>query len=102
MGRKSLLKCKNDVYSVFQSSLLLAYHIYLGLCIRNCLYSLSFGLRPSLVEESEGGNAGLLRCGKSTTWEGGVRMPAIAWWPGKIQSGRTFEVYTCICSSSEN
>ena len=52
--------------------------------------------RPSLVEEIEGGNAGPLRCGKSTTWEGGVRIPAIAWWPGKIQSGRTYEVYTCI------
>lgn len=25
--------------------------------------------------------------GKETTWEGGFRVPAIAWWPGVIQAG---------------
>ena len=39
-----------------------------------------------------GGNGGLLRCGKATTWEGGQREPAIAWWPGKIQRGKTPEM----------
>ena len=40
-----------------------------------------------------GGNAGLLRCGKGTTWEGGQRVPAIARWPGKIRQGqKTVEV----------
>lgn len=34
-----------------------------------------------------GGSAGLLREGKATIWEGGVRVPAIAWWPGKIKAG---------------
>jgi arylsulfatase A-like enzyme len=29
----------------------------------------------------------LLREGKNSTWEGGMREPAIAWWPGKIQPG---------------
>jgi arylsulfatase A-like enzyme len=29
-----------------------------------------------------------LRGGKGTTWEGGVRVPAIAWWPGRIGKGR--------------
>jgi len=33
---------------------------------------------------SQGGNAGALYGGKGTTWEGGVRVPAIARWPGKI------------------
>lgn len=33
------------------------------------------------------GSAGPLRGFKSTTWEGGVRMPLIAWWPGRIQAG---------------
>ena len=47
---------------------------------------------PSLIREVRGGNAGLLRCGKGTTWEGGQRVPAIAWWPGKIRTGKTFEV----------
>jgi arylsulfatase A len=47
---------------------------------------------PSLYREVRGGNAGPLRCGKGTTWEGGVRMPAIAWWPSKISPGRTQEM----------
>ena len=29
-----------------------------------------------------------LRGGKGSVWEGGHRVPAIAWWPGKIQPGR--------------
>ena len=31
------------------------------------------------------GNGRLLRCGKGTTWEGGQRETAIAWWPNKIK-----------------
>ena len=33
-----------------------------------------------------GGSAGLLRGAKGSTWEGGFRVPAIAWMPGKIQA----------------
>ncbi|XP_064396908.1 arylsulfatase A-like [Halichondria panicea] len=47
---------------------------------------------PSLLRQIRGGNAGLLRCGKGTTWEGGQRVPAIAWWPGMIRTGKTMEV----------
>ena len=47
---------------------------------------------PSFMRQIRGGNAGLLRCGKGTTWEGGERVPAIAWWPGKIRTGKTVEV----------
>ncbi|CAN7992405.1 unnamed protein product [Ixodes hexagonus] len=36
----------------------------------------------------EGGSNGPFLCGKQTTFEGGVREPAIAWWPGFIQPGR--------------
>jgi arylsulfatase A len=39
-----------------------------------------------------GGSAGLLREGKGSTWEGGMRVPAIAWWPGKVKPGVTGEV----------
>jgi len=35
----------------------------------------------------QGGSAGLLREGKGSTWEGGMRVPGIAWWPGKIKAG---------------
>jgi arylsulfatase A len=39
---------------------------------------------PWLVKGPDGGSANPLRAGKGSTWEGGVREPAIAWWPGKI------------------
>lgn len=31
------------------------------------------------------GSTGPFRCGKGTAWDGGVRVPAIAWWPGVIK-----------------
>ncbi len=37
--------------------------------------------------KTKGGSAGLLRGGKGSTWEGGMREPCIAWWPGKISAG---------------
>ncbi|XP_007233910.3 arylsulfatase A [Astyanax mexicanus] len=44
---------------------------------------------PELMRMSHGGNSGLLKCGKGTTYEGGMREPAIAFWPGVIQPGVT-------------
>jgi arylsulfatase A len=43
---------------------------------------------PWLTQGIHGGSAGLLRDGKGATWEGGMREPAIAWWPGKVPGGR--------------
>jgi arylsulfatase A len=40
---------------------------------------------PWLIMGETGGSAGLLREGKGSTWEGGMRVPGIAWWPGKIK-----------------
>ncbi len=42
---------------------------------------------PWLTFREQGGSAGLLRNGKGTTWEGGMREPFLAWWPGTIPSG---------------
>jgi arylsulfatase A-like enzyme len=44
---------------------------------------------PWLLMNELGGSAGPLREGKGSTWEGGVREPAIAWWPGRIPAGVT-------------
>jgi arylsulfatase A len=43
---------------------------------------------PWLTQKLHGGSAGLLREGKGSTWEGGMRVPAIAWWPGRIPAGK--------------
>lgn len=42
---------------------------------------------PWLTVGLNGGTAGLLHDGKGTTWEGGMRVPMIAWWPGRIAAG---------------
>ena len=42
---------------------------------------------PWLVYGNHGGTAGPLREGKGTAWEGGVRVPCIMRWPGKIPAG---------------
>ncbi|XP_071816160.1 arylsulfatase A-like [Apostichopus japonicus] len=51
---------------------------------------------PSLRWENIGGNAGLLKCGKGTTYEGGQRVPAIASWKGRITPGRTVELTSAL------
>ena len=42
---------------------------------------------PWLTQGKDGGIAGPLHGGKGTTWEGGMREPTIAWWPGHIAAG---------------
>jgi arylsulfatase A-like enzyme len=44
---------------------------------------------PWLIMDEEGGTSGLLRGGKGSTWEGGMRVPTLAWWPGTIEGGTT-------------
>ncbi|MEJ7766968.1 MAG: sulfatase [Chitinophagaceae bacterium] len=40
---------------------------------------------PWLTQKENGGSAGLLFEGKGSAYEGGMRVPAIAWWPGIIK-----------------
>lgn len=42
---------------------------------------------PWLPTEISGGTAGMLREGKGTTWEGGMREPTIFWGPGRVMPG---------------
>jgi arylsulfatase A-like enzyme len=43
---------------------------------------------PWLSKGLDAGSAGPFREGKHTNWEGGVRVPCLAWWPGTIAPGR--------------
>ncbi|MEZ4702536.1 MAG: sulfatase [Rhodothermales bacterium] len=49
---------------------------------------------PWLVFDTHGGSAGLLRGGKGMTWEGGMREPSVAWWPGTIAPGQVSAALT--------
>ena len=42
----------------------------------------------NVVKPWHAGSAGALRGAKAQTWEGGVRVPFIARWPGRIPAGR--------------
>ncbi len=50
---------------------------------------------PWLTMGAAGGTAGPLRDGKGSTWEGGMRVPGIAWWPGRIPAGRIEHGLAC-------
>ncbi len=59
---------------------------------------------PWLTYNEMGGSAGLLRGGKGGTFEGGMREPALFWWPGWIQPGvitdmgSTLDIFTTVCN----
>jgi arylsulfatase A-like enzyme len=54
---------------------------------RNTLVLFASDNGPWLRYGAHGGAAGPLREGKATTWEGGVRVPFLARWPGRIAPG---------------
>lgn len=55
---------------------------------------------PWRVYKTSGGSTGLLRGGKGTTWEGGMREPCVFWSPSKIKPavvtgiGSTMDLFT--------
>ncbi|PYJ06775.1 MAG: arylsulfatase [Verrucomicrobia bacterium] len=50
---------------------------------------------PWLNKGLVGGSAGPLFEGKGSAWEGGMREPGIAWWPGKIKPAVTTHELAC-------
>jgi arylsulfatase A-like enzyme len=50
---------------------------------------------PWLTMGLAGGSAGLLRDGKGSTFEGGMREPGIAWWPGHVPAGVVTHELAC-------
>jgi arylsulfatase A-like enzyme len=56
---------------------------------KNTLVVFSSDNGPWLQFGEHGGSAGLLRDGKGSTFEGGMRVPGIAWWPGTVPAGVT-------------
>jgi len=47
---------------------------------------------PWLMMRDHGGSSGLLREGKGTTWEGGMRVPGIFYMPGTVQSATVTDI----------
>ncbi len=47
---------------------------------------------PWLSYGDHGGSAGLLRQGKGSTWEGGMRVPTVVWGPGRVAPGVVTEL----------
>lgn len=61
---------------------------------KNTLVLFSSDNGPWLTQGDQAGLATPLRGGKGGTYEGGMREPTIAWWPGHIAAGTTCDVVT--------
>lgn len=51
---------------------------------------------PWIIKGEKGGSSGLFRDGKGSTWEGGVRVPCIAYCPGQIEPAINGSVITAM------
>jgi arylsulfatase A len=61
---------------------------------KNTVIILTSDNGPGLIQGQNGGTAGPLRGGKGGTYEGGMREPTIAWWPGHIAAGTSSDAVT--------
>ena len=59
---------------------------------QNTLVAFTSDNGPWLIFNEHGGSAGLLRDGKGSTWEGGMREPTIFWWPGRVKPGMVTDI----------
>lgn len=59
--------------------------------LENTLIIFSSDNGPWLVMEDHGGSAGDLREGKQYTFDGGMRVPTLAMWKGKLPAGKVYE-----------
>jgi arylsulfatase A-like enzyme len=67
--------------------------------VLNALRELDLGRKTLVIFTSDNGGTrrGVnlpLRGNKGSTWEGGMRVPTIAWWPGRIPPGTETEAIT--------
>lgn len=62
----------------------------------NTLVFFSSDNGPWRIMREAGGSAGPLRDGKGSTWEGGMRVPGIAWMPGRISPGQVQHEFACM------
>lgn len=60
--------------------------------VENTLVVFTSDNGPWLKFKTHGGTAGMLRDGKGSTWEGGMREPTVMSWPGSIRSGIIHEI----------
>jgi arylsulfatase A len=65
----------------------------LGLAQRTLVFFTSDN-GPWLVKGTNAGTAGPLRGGKGGTYEGGVREPTLAWWPGHVPANAVVDAVT--------
>ncbi|MBC6365849.1 sulfatase [Algoriphagus sp. AK58] len=51
---------------------------------------------PWHIFKAHGGSAGMLRGAKGGTFEGGLRVPTIFWWPGNLNQGVVMDMATTL------